>query len=162
MLGRKWRSNLFVAWGCGHGPSSLPGEDDFPAGPVCAPGGQSILWAWARDADPLVLPSGVGFEVGQEVERGQQIVMQVCQHSYDSAKENWMQFKGLKGLYLALIYSTVRTVNVGFPLFYLVFFNNTSSFMRRCTTRRACHILTAAEWDFISPPGKWPGKQVSW
>lgn len=41
--------------------------EEAPASSPCGQGSSSqIIYAWARDAPPLVLPEGVGFKVGKD------------------------------------------------------------------------------------------------
>lgn len=52
---------------CGEMAQSEHSSEEAPASSPCGQGSSSqIIYAWARDAPPLVLPDGVGFKVGKD------------------------------------------------------------------------------------------------
>lgn len=65
-------------WQCGHGLNS-----NYDQKPICN-GNRNIIYAWARDAEPLNLPPDTGFEIGQSTVN-KFIVMQV--HYKDQMKD---------------------------------------------------------------------------
>jgi peptidylglycine monooxygenase len=50
-------------WDCGEMESSNRKDGKYPKGPVCR-GTQSIIYAWALDAEKLTLPKDVAFKLG--------------------------------------------------------------------------------------------------
>ena len=59
-------------WACGHDPSE---GKLYPQHGLCAAGSTSaLLYAWARDAESIHLPMGVGFEVGGNTKRRYMVV----------------------------------------------------------------------------------------
>lgn len=63
-------------------------SEESPASSPCGQGSSSqIIYAWARDAPPLVLPDGVGFKVGKDSPI-KYIVLQVHYAHIDKFKGN--------------------------------------------------------------------------
>ncbi len=66
--------NIYIeqaVWACGHDP--LDGKL-YPEYGVCTGSTIALLYAWARDAQSIALPSGVGFEVGGDTGRKYMVV----------------------------------------------------------------------------------------